>query len=97
MSRILDRIEDVRFEPAASRIGSDWFLRVTFPNGEIAQVRGFVSEIEARRWIQDEAAAWVLSYCRGRRLECNLGGSRNNSKSTAQPARRSQKIRCRRP
>src|ERR1700722_2707666 len=49
MSRIAKGLKGVRFEPAALRIGSDSFLRVTFTNEEFTRVLGFVSEVEARR------------------------------------------------
>ena len=68
----------VRFEPAALRIGSGWYLRVTFPNGERTQVPGFLSEQEAKVWVEEESEAWLAAYRRNRRgIPTNAGGERN--------------------
>lgn len=74
MVRFAPRVGSVKFEPAAVGIGSGWYLRVTFPNGERTQVPGFVSEREASVWIKEESEAWIASYCRNRRRGPSTGG-----------------------
>ena len=72
MVRFAPAVANVKFEPTAARIGSGWYLRVTFPNGERTQVPGFFSELEAKLWITEESEAWIASYCRNRRR--GIGG-----------------------
>jgi hypothetical protein len=74
MVRFAPVVGTVKFEPAALKIGSGWYLRVTFPNGEPAQVSGFFSEREAKLWVDEEAEAWIASYRRNRRRDPTIGG-----------------------
>jgi hypothetical protein len=64
----------VRFGPAALRIGSGWYLRVTFPNGERTQAPDFLFEQEAKLSIEEESEAWLAAYRRNRRGGPTVGG-----------------------
>jgi hypothetical protein len=74
MVRFASIVRPVKFEPTALRIGSGWYLRVTFPNGERTEVPGFFSEQEAKVWIEEESDAWLAAYRRNRRGSLTIGG-----------------------
>ena len=57
----------VKFEAVAiSAAEPGWFVRVTLPHGEHVTLNRFETEVGARGWIADHAAAWLKRYRGGR-------------------------------
>jgi hypothetical protein len=57
------QVSEPQFEPEENRIGSGWFVRVTFPNGETEAVYGdFATKADAIKWIRCEAVVWLYEY-----------------------------------
>lgn len=48
-----------RMEPRAVGFFSDWYVLVTWPNGEKQKVAGFTSEAHARGWIEHDSKTWL--------------------------------------
>jgi len=48
-----------KMEPKRLGIFSDWYVLVTWPNGDKQKVPGFTSEEHARGWIEHDAKTWV--------------------------------------
>ena len=47
------------FETRHLTSASGWYVRVTWPNGKRHHIPGFVSQLEAQRWIEGKARAWL--------------------------------------
>ena len=47
------------FEIEEYRIGGGYFVRVSFPNGEIEAIYGFNTRVDAIKWIRCEAVVWL--------------------------------------
>jgi hypothetical protein len=56
----------VLFEPMPMKIGSGWYVLVTFPSGVSHRLGGFKTEEEARVWIACKSAAWLKEYDAGK-------------------------------
>ena len=56
----------VLFEPMPMKIGSGWYVLVTFPSGVSHRLGGFKTEEEARIWIACKSAAWLKEYDAGK-------------------------------
>jgi len=42
---------------------SGWYVRVLWPGGKHDHIPGFVSQLEAQRWIEGKAPAWLSERC----------------------------------
>jgi hypothetical protein len=47
------------FEARSLLSASGWYVRVAWPHGRRDHIPGFVSEREARRWIEEKADEWL--------------------------------------
>jgi hypothetical protein len=57
MSDVHDKIS---FEPQRMRIGPEWCVKATFPDGYTEQIVGFLTEAEAIEWIEgDQSKQWL--------------------------------------
>jgi hypothetical protein len=65
MGNITETKPKVESEAIKNRVGPDWHVRMTFPNG-VARVNGFKSEAAARRRIKRESPPWLKRYGAGR-------------------------------
>jgi hypothetical protein len=55
-----------KFEPVQMKAERGWYVRITLPHGEQIHIDEFISEAEARAWIDDKSAAWLKKYRGGR-------------------------------
>ncbi len=56
----------VKFEPVQTKVRGEFSVRVTLADGRQAQIDGFKTEAEARRWIKAQSAAWLKMYEAGK-------------------------------
>ena len=54
------------FEAVQIKMGPEWYVRVTLPNGEQPHLGGFKTEAEGIEWIKHQSAAWLKGYEGGR-------------------------------
>lgn len=47
------------FEVLAWKIGGGWYVKASLPDAEPENITGFKSEVEAWRWIRNEAVVWL--------------------------------------
>ena len=47
------------FEARHLKSAIGWYVRVAWPNGKRDHIPGFVSQHEAKRWIEGQAPAWL--------------------------------------
>ena len=43
-------------------MGSAWSVQAVWSNGTKKRVLGFVSEVEAKNWIERNSAEWLISH-----------------------------------
>jgi len=48
-----------KFEPRERRIGSTWYVLVTWGDRPSEQAGGFATEAEATAWIKEIAPQWI--------------------------------------
>ncbi len=53
------RKADPAFEIERERIGQQFFIRVTMPNGTTDTIHGFATEALASKWIRNDAVVWL--------------------------------------
>jgi hypothetical protein len=53
--------DNTSFGPRPLQVGSDWYVQVTWPDGEVERVSGFRTEAEAKEWIDTRYRKWLLS------------------------------------
>jgi hypothetical protein len=41
---------------------SGWYVRVAWLDGKREHIPGFVSQLEAQRWIEEKAPTWLRSH-----------------------------------
>jgi hypothetical protein len=54
-----------QFEPIQLEADSAWRVRVTLPHGVQHYVSSFKTEDEARTWIDENSAVWLMRYAGG--------------------------------
>jgi hypothetical protein len=47
------------FEVGQWAVGGGYYVHATFTDGTVERIDGFATEIEAKRWIKNEAVEWV--------------------------------------
>jgi hypothetical protein len=52
----------VKFESVPTKVGDEFYVRVTLPDGRQPQIDGFKTRSEAQRWIKAQSAAWLKMY-----------------------------------
>jgi hypothetical protein len=55
-----------KFEPVQMKAEPGWHVRITLPHGEQIHINEFITESEARSWIDDKSATWLKKYRGGR-------------------------------
>lgn len=53
-------------EPRQLSFFSEWCVVVVWPDGQKQRIEGFTTEVHARRWIENESAAWIASASQSR-------------------------------
>ena len=66
MVSMVDAPQKTTFEAVQIKMGPEWSVRLTLPNGEQPHLGGFKTEAEAIEWIKRESAAWLKGYEGGR-------------------------------
>ena len=56
----------MKFEPVQMKAEPGWYVRITLPHGEQIHVDEFLTETEARSWINDKSGPWLKNYRGGR-------------------------------
>jgi hypothetical protein len=68
---ILPNMDEARqkmpFEPQPMESGTDWRVRVTWPDGEVEYILGFQAEAEAKDWIKTNSRQWLYDQFGTRR------------------------------
>jgi hypothetical protein len=54
------------FQPL--KVGSEWHVMVTWPDGEVEPVTACRTEAEARHWIETQARKWLFNQFGIRRI-----------------------------
>jgi hypothetical protein len=54
------------FQPVQMKAELGWHVRITLPHGEQIHINEFITESEARSWIDDKSATWLKKYRGGR-------------------------------
>jgi hypothetical protein len=49
-----------KFEPIQLKGDSAWHVRITLPNGVQSYISFFKTEAEARTWIDENSAVWLM-------------------------------------
>jgi hypothetical protein len=49
-----------KFEPIQLRADSAWPVRITLPNGVQNHISFFKTEAEAKTWIDENSAVWLM-------------------------------------
>ena len=49
-----------KFEPIQLRADSAWGVRITLPNGVQNHISFFKTEAEAKTWIDENSAVWLM-------------------------------------
>ena len=47
------------FEARPLKSASGWYVRVAWPDGRRDHIPGFVTQLEAQRWIEVKAPSWL--------------------------------------
>jgi hypothetical protein len=47
------------FEARPLKSASGWYVRVAWPDGRRDHIPGFVTQLEAQRWIEVKASSWL--------------------------------------
>jgi hypothetical protein len=55
---------DPAFEARRLTSAPGWYVRVAWSHGKCHHIPGFVSQQEARRWIETKAHSWVSEQAR---------------------------------
>ena len=55
---------DPAFEAGRLTSAPGWYVRVAWSHGKCNHIPGFVSQQEARRWIETKAHSWVSEQTR---------------------------------
>jgi hypothetical protein len=58
--------QKTKFEPVQMKAEPGWYVRITLPHGEQIHINEFITEGEARSWIDDKSATWLKKYRAGR-------------------------------
>ena len=53
------------FEPIQLKDHSGWHVRITLPHGVEHRISDFKTEAEARTWIVENSAWWLMTYSGG--------------------------------
>ena len=61
-----NELEIPEFTPREEKIGSDWYVLVTWSDGYEQQVPGFKSEAEADQWIKLDSFEWLQRHPKSR-------------------------------
>jgi hypothetical protein len=49
-----------KFEPIQLKADSTWSVRITLPHGVHNHISFFKTEAEARKWIDENSAVWLM-------------------------------------
>jgi hypothetical protein len=55
-----------KFEPVQMKAEPEWYVRITLPHGEQIHIDEFITEAEAKSWIDDKSVTWLKKYRGGR-------------------------------
>jgi hypothetical protein len=55
-----------KFEPVQMKAEPEWYVRITLPHGEQIHIDEFITEAEAKAWIDDKSVTWLKKYRGGR-------------------------------
>ena len=77
---------DPAFEVRRLKSAPGWYVRVAWAHGKRDHIPGFISEQEARRWIETKARGWVseqtrVSFKRDRRVTVHASTFRSDDRS----------------
>jgi hypothetical protein len=62
MVSIFNPPQKTTFEAVQIKMGPEWYVRVTLPNGEQPHLGSFKTEAKAIEWIRDKSAGWLKGY-----------------------------------
>ena len=62
MVSMVDAPQKTTFEAVQIKMGPEWYVHVTLPNGEQPHLGRFKMEAEAIEWIRDKSAGWLKGY-----------------------------------
>jgi hypothetical protein len=51
LQRVENSAENISFEPRPLKLGAEWLIVATWPNGKVENITGFTTESEAINWI----------------------------------------------
>jgi hypothetical protein len=54
-----------QFEPIQLKDYSGWHVQITLPHGVEHRISSFKTEAEARTWIGENSAVWLMKYSGG--------------------------------
>jgi hypothetical protein len=53
----------ITFDPRPLKVGAQWQIVATCPNGQQEHITGFRSEVDAEHWITNGFKAWLKNRC----------------------------------
>lgn len=53
------RRNKILLDPQPTEVGGEWYVKATYPSGQVEQIMGFKTEVEAKDWIASKSKEWL--------------------------------------